>query len=107
MPDFITMQRCQHQYQDAATKADRLRQRIENMKSALASGVGGADLLERLEAAEKEYKAAEVEMDDLYCLATYGKHRKELDQGQGIRHVQQFGGHKPHYPPTPSFKLPH
>ena len=92
-----------NKYQEAVTHTGRIRQQIENLESAIASGFGDP---EELEALEEEYNAAKMEEDDLYCLSNFGKTRKELNQARAVKRVGLEP--KPHFPETPrGGKLPH
>lgn len=110
MADF-TMQHYQNRYQEAEIKANRAKERVDNLKSALASGAGDLEALyDKLQAAEEDYRAAQEAADELEYLATYGKTRAELQQGQGMQWRPMIGGlvHTPHYPESPrGGRLPH
>lgn len=55
--------------------------------------------LKDIEEIEAEIKRREPEVDDLYCLAHYGKHRAELIQENTVKWRSMSGlEYKPHWP---------
>lgn len=68
------------EYQQAVTRRGHLKRRIENMRSGILQATDPAEEMARVEALEKELQQLDVEVDDLWCLANTGKHRKELEE---------------------------
>ena len=93
-----------NKYAVAYNRLRRLGREIEAMRSTPPED---ENALAALQAAESEYAKLKAEVDDLFCLANYGRHRAELDQEGTFQPVRQFGGFYSHWPEPPKpRKLP-
>ncbi len=99
MADF-SMQHYYNQYIEAETALRRLGERIKGMRERLlyTSEEDFPAVNAQIAAVEEEYRAAKVEVDDLWCLANTGKHRAELTQEASYHEVKRYGGFHAHWP---------
>ena len=98
MADF-SMTKHYNNYIEGVTRLGQLGGKIENMRSSLFYAEDLDEAQAKLGAAEAEYEQLKAEVDDLRCLASTGKHRAELNQGQAIQFKGICGMElKPHWP---------
>lgn len=92
MGDF-SMMAYYHQYQEAATRLDRARQRVENLKDSLieVEDEDRPEVYRQIAAAGEELHKAQAEADDLYYKAHYGKSRAQLRPAEQITYTDKFG----------------
>lgn len=87
-----------NKYAEANNRLHGLKAKVQNMRETLIYRAAPAAAQESIRETEAEIKRLETEVDDLYCLAHYGKHRAELAKTGTVQWEQRYGGCKPHWP---------
>ena len=84
-------------YAGAVNRLNGLKTKAKNMRENLLYYADPEATLAEIEEIEAEIKRREPEVDDLWCLAYYGKHRAELAQAHQYRSLDTLK-FKPHWP---------
>lgn len=75
----LNMARAYRQYQDAITRVNRIKTRIEGLQSALALVEDSEQqaISAQLEEMQEEYRAAKEQADELWYISTVGKTKEQ------------------------------
>ena len=94
MADMIEMNRFYSQFQAARIKQEQKKRAQDKLRKAVQDVPDEdtmLDLLEKIKAAEAEYKAASEEAEDAWCLAQTGQPRQTVKATQEVQWFTPWG----------------
>ena len=94
MADMIEMNRFYSQFQAARIKQEQKKRALDKLRKAVQDVPDEdtmLDLLEKIKAAEAEYKAASEEAESAWCLAQTGQPRQTVKAAQEVQWFTSWG----------------
>ena len=94
MADMIEMSRFYSQFQAARIKQEQKKRALDKLRKAVQDVPDEdtmLDLLEKIKAAEAEYKTASEEAEDAWCLAQTGQPRQTVKAAQEVQWFTPWG----------------
>ena len=94
MADMIEMNRFYSQFQAARIKQEQKKRALDKLRKAVQDVPDEdtmLDLLEKIKAAEAEYKTASEEAEDAWCLAQTGQSRQTVKATQEVQWFTPWG----------------
>ena len=104
MGNYFEMQKYQAPYIEASHELDRLKVRIEGLRSKMIYGGDPEDAMKELQAAEAQLPELEEKVAELWSLYTTGHSRKELAAPEPRK--SPFGPFNPGHTGNPVRRLP-
>ena len=94
MADMIEMNRFYSQFQAARIKQEQKKRALDKLRKAVQDVPDEdtmLDLLEKIKAAEAEYKTASEEAEDAWCLAQTGQPQQTVKAAQEVQWFTPWG----------------
>lgn len=94
MADMIEMNRFYSQFQAARIKQEQKKRALDKLRKAVQDVPDEdtmLDLLEKIKAAEAEYKTASEEAEDAWCLVQTGQPRQTMKAAQEVQWFTPWG----------------